>query len=186
VGAILTQNTAWPNVEKAIANLKRAGLLDAEKIAYLPKKKLAKLIRPAGYFNVKAQRLQNLCRFLLSRGDTSLASFRKRRLASLRKELLGVNGVGAETADSILLYAFNKPTFVVDAYTRRILRRHGFISKGTTDEEVKHIFEENLPKSAKLYNEFHALFVALGKDHCRPRQRCQGCPLKRDLFFFRK
>ena len=178
VGAVLTQNTAWGNVEKTIANLKREHVLNPSRLNTMPSKRLASLIRPSGYFNIKTRRLKNL---LVLIGDHYRGSL-KRMFADdaidLRANLLGVNGIGPETADSILLYAGGKPFFVVDAYTKRILVRHGLISNNADYHEVQSLFMENLPKDAKLYNEFHALIVKVSKEHCRKsKPLCSGCPL---------
>jgi len=178
IGAVLTQNTAWRNVERALANLKREGLLDIRKIADVSAERLARLIRPAGYFNIKARRLKNLCGYICSRYDCDLQAFFDLPLESLRSELLSISGVGRETADSIILYAAGKPTFVVDAYTARILRRHGLIDETADYEEIKDLFESALPADVQLFNEYHALLVRCGKEYCRPRPRCAGCPLE--------
>lgn len=180
VGAVLTQNTAWTNVEKAIANLKRADALSCPAVLALAEPALAELIRPAGFFNVKARRLQALCRFLDQRGVAAMPERLGRRdtLPGLRQGLLAVHGVGEETADSILLYALGRPSFVVDAYTRRIFHRLGLLGGGETYAGIKHRFESALPADVGLYNEYHALIVRLAKEHCRPRPRCTGCPLK--------
>ncbi|HOX07926.1 MAG TPA: endonuclease III domain-containing protein [Planctomycetota bacterium] len=183
VGAILAQNTAWTNVEKAIANLRRAGALSFRGMRRLPERKLAALIRPSGYYNQKAKKLRAFLAWLEERGGK--AGSVKRALAGplgeVRASLLGVHGVGPETADSILLYAGDRPVFVIDAYTRRVLARHGLPSAaGAPYEELRAIFERSLPRSTPLYNEFHALFVRLAKERCAKRApRCEGCPLAR-------
>lgn len=178
VGAILTQNTNWSNVEKAIANLKAAGLLEAQALHYTPLERLAELIRPSGYFNVKARRLKNFLDFYFCAAGGSEARLRAMPTRELRKKLLEVNGLGPETADSILLYALDRPVFVVDAYTRRILRRHGLLRGDEDYEEIRALFETHLMKGRKLFNEFHALLVRAGKYHCKPSSRCEGCPLE--------
>jgi endonuclease-3 related protein len=177
VGAILTQNTNWTNVEKAIANLKRAGLLEPRALRALPVGRLAGLIRPSGYFNVKAKRLHNFLKFLVDGYGGSLEKMFRVPLRELREKLLAVNGIGPETADSILLYAGGLTTFVVDAYTKRVLSRHGLIRGDESYEDVKRLFEENLPPNEALYNEFHAQFVNVGKNFCRTRPLCESCPL---------
>lgn len=182
VGAILTQNTNWINVEKAIHNLKRAGLLTPQALHDVPSRKLAGLIKPSGYFNVKAKRLKNFMEFLFARYGGDLAAMRKIPLPRLRAELLSVNGIGPETADSILLYAFGKPTFVVDAYTKRIFYRHGIVPAQEEYHGVQKIFSQNLPAQVSLFNEYHALIVRLGKDFCKPAPACQKCPLN-DLHY---
>lgn len=181
VGAVLTQNAAWTNVEKAILNLKAAGLLDPRRIHEIDPGTLAWAIRPAGYFNVKAGRLKNLVAWFLERAGGDIGQLKKMDPGRLREELLGVRGIGRETADSILLYAIGIPSFVVDAYTHRILSRHGLVPEETSYEEMKGLFEKSLPRDTKLYNEFHALLVAVGKEFCRPVPRCTRCPLRRFL-----
>lgn len=179
VGAILTQNTAWANVERAIANLKKAGLLEAAKLAALPASAIAPLIKPAGYYNVKAQRLRSFLDFLAEECDGDVAALARPGLADAREKLLAVRGVGPETADSILLYACGLPTFVVDAYTYRVLHRHGLAEEAATYDEVKEIFESNLSGDAALFNQYHALLVRVGRERCRRREpRCAGCPLE--------
>jgi endonuclease-3 related protein len=181
VGAILTQNTSWTNVEKAIIALKAAGLLDAKRLKGVAIEKLAELIRPAGYFNVKARRLKNFFEWLEANYEGDLDKMFARGLSSLREELLEVRGVGPETADSILLYAGQKPSFVVDAYTYRVFSRHQLIPADTTYDEIKEFFESNLPADVQLYNEYHALLVALGKKYCKPRPLCAECPLGKEI-----
>ena len=178
VGAILTQNTNWTNVEKAIANLQAAGKLSIPALMAMDRAELAALIKPAGYFNVKAKRLKNFIAHVHADWGDDLAGFLDRSVSALREELLGVNGIGRETADSIILYAGGKCTFVVDAYTCRILLRHGLIDVDSDYEMVKEVLEESLPADPDLYNDFHAQFVAVGKHFCRPRARCDGCPLE--------
>jgi len=179
IGAILTQNTAWSNVEKAVHNLRKAGLLSSPaKISKARRQGLAKLIRPAGYFNVKSKRIKNFIRFLADKYNLSLKRLSRREAAVLREELLQVNGVGPETCDSILLYAFQRPAFVVDAYTKRIFSRHRFFRPDAGYEEVQKIFTANLPVDIKVYNEYHALIVRLGKEYCRKKPKCGKCPLK--------
>lgn len=180
VGAVLTQNTAWRNVEKAIANLKRADTLTCPAMLDLADANLAELIRPAGYFNVKARRLQALCRFLASRGVAAApeALADQASLPDLRAALLAVHGIGEETADSILLYALGLPSFVVDAYTRRAFVRLGLLRGDETYAAVRTAFQTQLARDTRLYNEYHALIVRLGKEHCRPRPRCTDCPLE--------
>jgi len=177
VGAVLTQNTNWTNVVKAIGNLASAGLMSVTALHETPHAELAGLIRPAGYFNVKARRLKNfIARVHETHGD-DVEGFLDRPVETLRAELLSINGIGRETADSMILYAAAKCTFVVDAYTHRILLRHGLIDADADYEAVKELLEENLPDDVELFNDFHAQFVAVGKHYCKPKARCAGCPL---------
>jgi endonuclease-3 related protein len=178
VGAILTQNTSWKNVEKAIQRLKMNGVLNPEGIYYLKKSQLAPLIRSSGYYRIKADRLKSFVDFLYEEYGGDLKRMKRERLAELREKLLGVKGIGPETADSILLYGLKKPIFVVDAYTKRVLSRHGMISEKASYEEVQKLFMEHLPPDEKLFNEYHALFVHLGKNVCKKSPKCDICPLK--------
>jgi len=178
IGAILTQNTNWSNVEKAIKNLKTAGKLSPEGIYELGVTELAKLIRPSGFFNVKAKRVKAFINWLFSRYEGNLSEMFAQDLQALRGELLSVKGIGPETADSILLYAGNMPTFVVDAYTHRIFSRHELIPEESTYDEMKSFFEENLPEDVQLFNEYHALLVNIGKTFCKTKKVCEPCPLK--------
>jgi endonuclease-3 related protein len=177
-GAILTQNTSWSNVEKAIDNLKNRNLLSIETLFDLSEEKLAHFIKPAGYFNVKAKRLKNLIRFLIDKYEGDLDRFIEDDIHRLREGLLSVNGVGPETADSIILYAAKKPVFVIDAYTHRILSRHNLIEEQVTYDELQSLFMDNLPEETILFNEFHALIVITGKEYCRRNPKCDICPLK--------
>lgn len=178
VGAILTQNTAWTNVEKAIARLRAARALDPRRMHSAPLPQLAKWIRPAGYFNIKARRLRAFVEWLMRTHGGSVDRMFRTEPARLRAELLAINGIGPETADSMLLYAGGHPVFVVDAYTRRVLIRHGWLAEGASYDTVAAVFMEGLPRDAALYNEYHALIVALGKSFCRPTPRCEFCPLR--------
>jgi endonuclease-3 related protein len=178
VGAILTQNTNWTNVEKAIANLKSAGWLSPEKLHKLDASQLAELIRPAGYFNIKAKRLKNFLDWLFNDYEGQLEELENINTSRLRTELLSINGIGYETADSILLYAFDREIFVVDAYTARVAVRHGLIEPDADYEQLRELFQSNLPPDTKLFNEYHALLVKAGKDFCRPNALCSGCPLE--------
>jgi endonuclease-3 related protein len=179
VGAILTQNTNWQNVSRAIGNLKEACVLTPNKLYHLPQKKLARLIRPSGYFNIKAKRLKEFLRFLYKSHKNNLNRMSKVDTLKLRRQLLSVNGIGPETADSILLYALNKPMFVIDAYTKRILYRHRLISKKASYDDAQNLFLKNLKNDIRLFNEYHALFVRLGKEFCLKREpHCENCPLK--------
>ena len=182
VGAILTQNTAWVNVERAIANLRRERMLAPRALEAAPLPKLAGLVRPSGYFRQKAKKLKAFVRFLRRDYGASLARMFRTPTAELRERLLRVHGIGPETADSILLYAGNHLVFVVDAYTKRILLRHRLASEKAGYEEVQRLFESSLPRDPKLYNEYHALLVNVGKNWCRPQgPRCDECPLGRFL-----
>lgn len=177
VGAVLTQNTAWQNVERAIARLRAAGALDPRAILAAHPARLASWLRPSGYFNVKARRLKHLCRALLEDGGP--ARWRRLPTPVLRQRLLAVHGIGPETADDILLYAFGRPVFVIDAYTRRIFSRLGWISGREDYETLRGWCEASLGPDAALFNEYHALLVAHGKDVCRVRPRCGDCVLRR-------
>ncbi len=176
VGAVLTQNTAWTNVERAIANLRRADALDAEAIAGLSPQALAEHLRPAGYFNVKARRLQAFCRWYLAQGG--FEALRAQPTERLRAALLDVHGIGPETADDILLYAFERPVFVVDAYTRRLFARLGWIPESTGYEPLRRAVERALGPDVPRLNELHALIVQQGKTTCRPKPRCAACVLQ--------
>ncbi len=175
VGAILTQNTAWPNVEKAISNLKRAEVFSMVALLDVSHEVLAQLIRPSGYFNIKADRLQQFCRFLHEQGGEEALG--KMETVRLRKLLLGVKGVGPETADDMLLYAFQRPVFVIDAYTRRIFSRLGMVSGDEPYEVLRMGFESALAADAVLFNEYHALIVRHAKEFCSKKPGCAGCPL---------
>ncbi len=178
VGAVLTQNTAWTNVEKAIANLKQRRLLNPEKLYRLPPAKLARLIKPAGYFNVKTKRLRNFLKFFLEEWGGDIARLKKQPLDVLREKLLAVNGIGPETADSILLYALDKPIFVIDAYTKRIFSRHYLAKKEVSYEELQKSIMTRLRPNPSFYNEYHAQVVNIGKDFCKNRKPlCDRCPL---------
>lgn len=178
VGAILTQNTSWSNVEKAIANIQAAGCLDACKLHALSMEELEPLIHPSGYFRVKSKRLRNFTTWLCDRYDGDMQALEDIATRRLREELLGISGIGPETADSILLYALNRPVFVVDTYTARIMVRHGLIPAEDLDySPLQDLFMSNLEPDAALFNEFHALLVMAGKDYCKPRPKCPGCPL---------
>ena len=177
IGAVLVQNTSWRNVARAIDNLKQENLLQPQALYDLPLRELEELIRPAGYFRVKARRLRNLLEFLVRRYDGSLDAMFATELSSLREDLLGINGVGPETADSILLYAGALPTFVVDTYTHRVFARHGWISFDADYHTIQEHFQSGLEPNAALYNEYHALLVRVGHLHCRKTPKCEGCPL---------
>lgn len=181
VGAVLTQNTNWSNVERAIANLKRAKLLGPRKILACQDGILEDALRPSGYFRVKARRLRSFCRFLEDRYRGSMRRMAKQPLDALRAELLEVDGIGPETADDILLYACEKPVFVVDAYTRRILSRHGLCTPDIAYEPLRALFENHLESDLVMFKEYHGLLVYTGKDFCRRTPKCENCPLERFL-----
>ena len=178
VGAVLTQNTAWNNVEKALQNLRAAQALTPQSLAALSEQQLSELIRPAGYYRVKARRLRHFVQFLFESYSGSLDALFAVELTSLRRQLLSIHGIGPETADSILLYAGQQPTFVVDAYTARVLQRHGWVPHGAKYALIKHFFESQLEPQVVLFNEYHALLVRLGKEFCRSQPLCSECPLQ--------
>jgi len=180
IGAILTQNTAWKNVEKAIENLKNADILSCKGILDADLSFLAELIKPSGYFNQKAKKLKEFCRFLKENYNCDLKMFfNSGPIEDLRNKLLSIWGIGRETADSILLYAGNKKIFVVDAYTKRIFSRHGICDEKIDYDELRLSVENSIPESAEIYNEFHAGLVYIGKDFCsRKNPLCEKCPLK--------
>ena len=178
VGAILTQNTNWSNVEKAIANLKKDKVLNPKALHDMSHARLASLLRPAGYFNIKAKRLKNFISFLINEYHGSMSRMEKEDLRSIRKKLLSVNGIGPETADSIILYALEKPVFVIDAYTKRVLSRHNILDHNASYDEFQGLFHSKLRENLSLFNEYHALFVRLAKENCRTKPLCTGCPLE--------
>jgi len=177
VGAILTQQASWKNVERAINNLKNQNVLEPKKLFNLSEKKLEKLIRPSGFFKVKAKRLRSFLKFFIENYDGNLNKMSGISLERLREELLSVHGIGPETCDSILLYATEKPIFVVDAYTVRLCQRYPLINSKKY-EDVQEFFKKNLPRDVNLFNEFHALIVELGKNYCKTKPICEKCPLK--------
>ena len=184
VGAILTQSASWKNVEKAILRLKEADALSPGALRSTKPEILAELVRPSGYYRAKARKLQAMSGWLGEAYGDSVEKMSAARSPVLRKQLLEVHGIGPETADSILLYAANKPVFVVDAYTRRIIDRLGVPVKGSRYQDYQALFMDALPHRAGLFNEYHALLVALGKDLCRnSRPRCPRCPLRSECLF---
>jgi len=191
VGAILTQNAAWSNVEKALINLKNKKLVDIKKISKIDIKILKEMIKPTGFFNQKAKRLKDIAVFLESRYQANLDKFFKRSLKEIRKELLMLNGIGPETADSILLYAGNLPIFVVDAYTKRICKRLP-IKINPTYDDIQNYFQKNLLKKykkneiSKIYNELHALIVIHAKTYCKNKPECTICPLQKICMYNKK
>lgn len=178
VGAILTQSAAWLNVEKAITNLKAAGALSPRALRRLSLPEIAALIHPCGYYNVKARKLKSLAQWVGEYGGDDLSKLFSGSPDQLRQQLLSVWGIGLETADSIILYAANKPVFVIDAYTRRIISRVGLEPDSNSYAAYQSLFRDNLPAGAALFNEYHALLVCLGKDVCRPRPLCPQCCLR--------
>lgn len=179
VGAVLTQNTNWGNVEKALENLRRYGLLSPERLLSVDVAQLAEFIRPAGYYRLKAGRLNNLLRFFREECKLRLECLEAMDMDELREKLLGVKGVGPETADSILLYALNMPSFVVDTYTMRIMNRHGLVPEDADYHELRDYFMDVLPGDAAMYNEFHALIVRTAKEWCKKKNPCcDDCPLR--------
>ena len=178
IGAILTQNTSWKNVEIAIRALKEKNLLDPLKLYRVGNRLLANTIKSSGFFNIKARRIKTFMSFLFENYQGSLEKMFSEGLTPLREKLLKINGIGPETADSILLYAGGKPIFVVDAYTKRILARHNLISKNASYNEIQELFMENLKKDAGMFNEYHALLVYIGKYFCKKTPNCENCPMK--------
>jgi len=178
VGAVLTQRTAWTNVEQAIGNLKTAGALTPRRMLKLHPMTMRKLVRPAGYYNQKAQRLRAVTRWLMAQCEGDVGKLADVPTETLRGELLMVNGIGPETADSILLYAFGRPIFVVDAYTARALERIGLIKTAMSYHQFQSFLEGCLPRDGELFNDFHAQFVALGKNYCRNKPLCKACPVR--------
>ncbi len=178
LGAILTQNTNWNNVAKVMVRLRAEDRLTAAALTALPEAELAELFRPAGYYNLKARRVKNFLTFLREEYQGSLSLMTRHSLEKLRPRILAVKGIGPETADSILLYALEKPTFVVDAYTFRILSRHQLAPESCAYEDLRRLFMDHLPADVELYQEYHALLVRLGKEWCRPQPLCQSCFLE--------
>ncbi len=178
VGAILTQNTNWQNVERAVANLRNENLLTEQGLLAVEEGRLAELLRPSGYYRVKAKRLKAFIHFLFGEYRGDLGKMFAEDPRDLRVKLLGVKGIGEETADSILLYAGGMPVFVVDAYTRRILSRHGIVDGDKSYGEIQRLFMDNLPADAPFYNQYHALLVQAGKLFCRKEPLCRDCPLR--------
>jgi endonuclease-3 related protein len=179
LGAILTQNTAWSNVEKALANLRSRGLLRFDRLDRVPPGRLATLLRPSGTYRVKARRIRAFLRFLKAEYGGRVDAMRDEEAGTLRRKLLLVPGIGPETADSMALYAAGKPLFVVDAYTRRVFGRLGLLRGDESYEDVQRFLTRRLPQDVALFNDYHAQLVRLAKEHCRVRPRCAGCPLER-------
>lgn len=178
VGAILVQNTAWTNVERAIQRLEAADLLCPRSLLTTPVDQVEAAVRPSGFFRIKTKRLLAFCAYLVNRYDGDMEKLREVDTPRLREELLGINGIGPETADDILLYACAKPVFVVDAYTRRILLRHGLVASSISYSGLQQYCQDRLPSDLRVYQEMHALLVLTAKDYCRKTPRCAGCPLQ--------
>jgi len=178
IGAILTQNTNWGNVKRALANLKSADCLSIHVLHACQQGELAEMLRPAGYYNVKAKRLKNFIAHVHETCGDDIEKFLNRPVEDLRAELLSINGIGRETADSMILYAAGKASFVVDAYTARIFLRHGLTSVDDDYESIKELCESTLDEDVELWNDFHAQLVAVGANHCKPKPTCAGCPLE--------
>ncbi|MFC1668379.1 endonuclease III domain-containing protein [Chlamydiota bacterium] len=181
IGAILTQNTSWKNVEKAILNLKEHDLIDFKKLSQISESTLSPLLIPAGYYNLKTKRLKNFITWINTQYNNDLAGLRAQSTEQIRSQLLSVNGIGNETADSIILYALNKPIFVIDAYTKRILLQHGFINENATYKDMQELFHTCFNYELDIFNEFHALIVHIGKHYCKKSPQCYLCPLHHDL-----
>lgn len=184
VGAILTQNTSWKNVEKAVANLKKEKMLSVRKLSSARKSKIARLIRPSGYFNQKAERLQLFARHLAKRHGASVKRFFARDLPAIREELLALKGIGPETADSMLLYAGNKPVFMIDLYTQRIMERLG-LHEDLSYHGLQDFFHASLRRDHRLFNEYHALLVKFAQEYCRKKPLCRECFLRRRCQYFK-
>ena len=181
LGAVLTQSTSWKNVEKAIDNLKRENLISIERLNLINADELALLIRPSGYYNQKAIKIKNFISFLVDEFSGSVDRMFATEKSQLRKKLLSIKGIGPETADSIMLYAGGIPVFVVDAYTWRVLFRHGLVPEVTSYGEIQEIFTDSLSEDAAIFNEYHALLVKVGKERCKKKSPlCAGCPLEFD------
>ena len=183
-GAILTQNTSWKNVEKAIINLNKNDLINIKKIIKIDDKRLAEIIKSSGYHNQKTKKLKNFCNFLSKNYNGSLNLLLEKNIDELRQELLSVNGIGPETADSIILYAAKKPIFAIDAYTKRIFNRVGY--KNETYDKLQKLFMESLQNNERLFNEYHALIVELGKNICRKKPLCEKCPINKHCDYYKK
>jgi endonuclease-3 related protein len=178
VGAILTQNTSWKNVERAITNLKDQGLLEVDALYRIDEKALAEIIKPAGYYNIKSNRLKNFIKVIHDKYGSTIDNLSKYDTKSLKDILLDIKGIGEETADSILLYALNRPIFVVDAYTKRFLKNHDLYNGNGNYADIQRFFIDHLPEDTALYNEYHALLVYLGQHFCKKIPKCKGCPLE--------
>ena len=181
LGAILTQNTSWTNVEKAIQNLKSLNLISIEKLKQITTDELAQLIRPSGYYNQKALKIRNFINFLYENYNGELEKMFDQETSILRGKLLEIKGIGPETADSIILYSANKAVFVIDAYTHRIFSRHGLVPEQTNYNEMQELFMDSLENDVEIFNEYHALIVKVAQEHCKKQKPlCTGCPLEDD------
>ena len=181
LGAVLTQNTSWTNAEKAISNLKKENIISIKKLSSISADALASVIRPSGYYNQKALKIKHFITFVVDTYEGNLEKMFGEETGELRNKLLTIKGIGPETADTILLYAAQKPVFVIDAYTYRVLSRHGLVPEYTTYDEMQELFMDSLPSDSGVFNEYHALLVRVGKEHCRKRSPlCEGCPLQYD------
>jgi len=181
LGAILTQNTSWKNVEKAINNLKKSNLISIDKLKLLTTDELAQLIRSSGYFNQKALKIKNFVNFIIDNYNGNLENMFDEDIHVLRNNLLNIKGIGPETADCIILYGGNKAIFVIDTYTYRVLSRHGLVPEQTSYNEMQELFMDSLNDDPQIFNEYHALLVKVGKEHCKKRSPiCAGCPLEKD------
>lgn len=178
VGAILTQNTSWSNVKKTLEVLESEKILEASKLHQMSPEELAPFLKSAGYFNLKANRLKALVHFLMEAYEADLEKMKGGSLRFLREQLLSVKGIGPETADSILLYGLGKSIFVIDQYTYRVLSRHFLIPEESDYESMQEMMMQNLPEDLELYKEYHALIVKVGNEFCKPKPRCEQCPLK--------
>jgi endonuclease III related protein len=181
VGAVLTQNTSWKNVEKAIDNLKRYKALDIGTLHEMDRETLASIIRSSGFYNIKSERLKNLIDVMYNDYSSDIFDLKMLDLSRVRARLLAINGIGKETADSIILYALNKPIFVVDVYTKRFLKNHRIYNGQNDYDTIQEFFMKNLPEDTYLFNEFHALIVYLCQNFCKKIPLCHKCPLQRDL-----
>ena len=184
VGAVLTQNTSWVNVEKAISNLKSAMDITFKNLEAVSADELSVLIRPAGFYIQKAGCIKRLVEFIINEYGGKIDNMKSADTYALRQQLLSIKGIGPETADCILLYVLKKPVFVIDRYTYRILFRHGFVDRETTYNEMQKIFMDNLENDEVMFGEFHALIVQAGKRHCKKKADCEACPLNFDSHDF--
>jgi endonuclease-3 related protein len=181
IGAVLTQNTSWKNVEKAIDSLKRRNVLDINSLYKMDREILAFIIKPSGFYNIKSKRLKNIINVIYTQYEANILNLNNIDMWYVRDKLLEINGIGRETADSIILYALNKPIFVVDVYTKRFLKNHKLYNEESDYDAVQRFFMKNLPHDTYLFNEFHALIVYLCQNFCKKVPLCSKCPLKQDL-----